>query len=282
MAPPKQNWTKNRRHLRDGFSDLAYLPRSPLVWDATLSAYAYAARQKIAGGANLNTWAVMNGVVPSGRAKDLGRDAVVLWHGTAAYKVPEIMKHGFRPVNKKAVYASLSPAISHGYTRFRSEEKEGGSAMFVLVMPERTMREEFNFTQGAKEIRLYGRVPPKYVEYILWSDRIEFVGKTTSPPAAPWPHFRFKKKDGKWRPLTKPPVRFEVDSTFVSKQEWVDLSLRRILTELGSAAAIEIFSSLYSTVEPWDALQHEEIFAAMERLCGDPRKKGGMKLFSIR
>ena len=35
-------WHKNRRRVRDGFDDLAYLPGSPDVWDATLVACAYA------------------------------------------------------------------------------------------------------------------------------------------------------------------------------------------------------------------------------------------------
>ena len=280
---PKQSdspgWHKNRRRVREGFSDLAYLPAPPGVWDATLVACAYAARQKIDGKANLNTWAMMNGLPPSHRFEEHGADAVVLWHGTAAYKVPSILRDGFRPVNKGAVYASLSPDVSHGYTRFRSRERAGGSAMFALVISREEMEEEFHFSQGAREIRLHGRVSPKYIEYVLWSDRIEFTGKVQSQFIKPWPRFRFKKHRGEWIPLTNPPVRFDGEHEFRSKEEWLELSIRRVIDALGSATAIEVFSSLYSTIEPWQALGHDEILGAMERSCFQPRQLAGMRLF---
>jgi len=272
-------WRKNRQRIRDGFTDLVYLPDSAHVWDATLAAYAYAARQKVGGKPNLNTWAVVNGIPPSRRFEELGTDAVVLWHGTAAYKASKILQDGFRPVNKGAVYASLSPDISHSYTRNRSREREGGSAMFALVIPKRTMEEEFHFSQGAHEIRLYSRVSPDYVEYVLWSDRIDFFGKERAKPARPWPRFKFKKQGGKWIPLTNPPVRFDDEHEFSSKEEWLELSIRRILATLGTATAIEVFSSLYSTIEPWQALEHDAILAALEDLCDHPRQKAGMRLF---
>lgn len=272
-------WHKNRRRVRDGFDDLAYLPGSPDVWDATLVACAYAARQKIAGQANLNTWAVMNGLPPSRRFEELGTDAVVLWHGTAAYKVPRILQDGFRPVNKGAVYASLSPDISHSYTRNRSKEREGGSAMFALVIPKPILEEEFHFSQGANEVRLYSRVSPDFVEYVLWSDRVDFAGKEKAKSARPWPRFKFKKQGGEWIPLTNPPVRFDGEHEFTSKEEWLGLSIRRILATLGAATAIEILSSLYSTIEPWEALEHEEVFGLLEQFRAQSRQKVGMKLF---
>lgn len=37
------------------------------------------------------------------------------------------------------------------------------------------------------------RVAPDYVEYILWSDRIEFAGNVKSKSPRPWPIFKFKK-----------------------------------------------------------------------------------------
>lgn len=272
-------WHKNRKSLRDGFSDLVYLPSPPDVWDATLAAYAYAVRQKVASKVNLNTWALMNGLLLSGRFEKLGESAVVLWHGTAAYKALKILEEGFRPVNRGAVYASMNPDISHGYTRFRSMEREGGSAMFALVISKRAMEEEFHFSQGAKEIRLHSKVPPDYVEYVLWSDRIDFVGKERARSASPWARFKFKKKDGEWIPLTNPPVRFDSQHEFSSKEEWLELSIGRILRTLGTATAIEIFSSLYSTIEPWRALGHDEIFRAMEKHCTQSEQRAGLRLF---
>ena len=272
-------WRKNRQRVRNGFSDLVYLPNSAHGWDATLAAYAYAARKRVAGQANLNTWAVMSGIPPSRRFEELGTEAVVLWHGTAAYKASKIMQDGFRPVNKGAVYASLNPDISHAYTRNRSRQREGGSAMFALVIPRHTMEEEFHFSQGANEIRLYSRVSPDYIEYVLWSDRIDFVGKETTKSARPWPRFKFKKQGGEWIPLTNPPVRFDGEHEFTSKEEWLGLSIRRILATLGAATAIEILSSLYSTIEPWEALEHEEVFGLLEQFRAQSRQKVGMKLF---
>jgi hypothetical protein len=40
-------WRKNRRALDEGHRDLAYLPRGPAQWDATLAAVAYAMRRTI-------------------------------------------------------------------------------------------------------------------------------------------------------------------------------------------------------------------------------------------
>jgi len=275
-------WRKNRQRVRDGFGDLVYLPHSADGWDATLTAYAYAARQKIGGEPNLNTWAVMNGLPASGRFEELGTEAVVLWHGTAAYKAEKILQDGFRPVNRGAVYASPKPETSHSYTRNRSMEREGGSALLVLVFPKRALEEEFHFSEGNSEVRLYSRVPPDYIEYVLWSDRIDFVGKEKARSARAWPRFKFKKQGGEWIPRTNPPVRFDDENEFSSREEWLEISIRRILATLGGATAIEVFSSLYSTIEPWEALEHNEIFAALEDFCDQQQQKSGMRLFCAR
>ena len=74
-------------------------------------------------------------------------------------------------------------------------------------------------------------------------------------------------------PLSQPPVRLDRDRSYSDLGEWLDLSIERILTFLGSAAAIEIFSSVYSTLDPWDALRHRDVFDAIERLCGEPRRR---------
>jgi hypothetical protein len=48
-----------------------------------------------------------------------------------------------------------------------------------------------------------------------------------------------------------------------------------------TAAAIELFSSLYATIHPWDALTHDDIFRALEHLCDEPRQRRGFKQFSL-
>ncbi|HUU60337.1 MAG TPA: hypothetical protein VMZ50_12390 [Phycisphaerae bacterium] len=66
-------------------------------------------------------------------------------------------------------------------------------------------------------------------------------------------------------------------------ESWLELSIRRILKALGSAAAVEVFASLYATIDPWEALEHRRIFAALERLCGPGRQaRGGVRRLSLR
>jgi len=83
-------------------------------------------------------------------------------------------------------------------------------------------------------------------------------------------------------PRSHPPVRLDNERSYSSLSQWLELSIRRVLTALGSAAAVEGFSSLYATIDPPGALPHEEIFEAMERLCGPPRPGGGrFRRFSL-
>jgi len=91
------------------------------------------------------------------------------------------------------------------------------------------------------------------------------------------------RRGGKWVPVSRPPVRFDSRCTYENFDEWLDLSIARIVTTLGAAAAIEVFSSLYATVRPPQALEHKQIFAALEKLCDPPREaRGGIKLLSLR
>ena len=94
---------------------------------------------------------------------------------------------------------------------------------------------------------------------------------------------RFAKRHGRWVPQSRPPVRFDAERTYEDLAGWLELSVRRVLKTLGAASPIEVFSSLYATIDPWEALEHGEILAALERLCGRPRqKRGGMKHFSLK
>ena len=63
--------------------------------------------------------------------------------------------------------------------------------------------------------------------------------------------------------------------------EWLHFSIRRIVTTLGPVSAIEIFSSLYSTIVPWESLPHEQIFSTLEELCGEPQQRGKVRQFSL-
>jgi hypothetical protein len=91
----------------------------------------------------------------------------------------------------------------------------------------------------------------------------------------------FKKKEGRWVPLSRPPVRFDDEHAYSDLGEWLYLSIERILSTLGSACAIEVFSSLYATINPWEALEHAAIFTALERLCHVSRHRRGIRQFSL-
>ena len=66
-------------------------------------------------------------------------------------------------------------------------------------------------------------------------------------------------------------MRFDGGDSYETLDEWLDLSVRRIFAALGEAAAMEVFSSLYATIEPAEALSHGAVFDALERLCRPPR-----------
>ena len=83
-------------------------------------------------------------------------------------------------------------------------------------------------------------------------------------------------------PRSKPPVRLDHERTYRTFDEWLDLSVRRVLGELGAACAIEVFSSLYATIDPTDALEHDRVLAKLEDLCAAPRRRKGLKQFQLR
>jgi hypothetical protein len=62
----------------------------------------------------------------------------------------------------------------------------------------------------------------------------------------------------------------------------LQLSIKRILSTLGFAAAIEVFSTLYATIDPWEALPHQVIFRALDRLCRESGHRCGVELFSLK
>lgn len=274
------DWRKNRRLVRDGFSDLEYLPRSQPGWNATLAAHAYSARRQIAGTADLNQWAAMHGCPASARYRELGKNALVLWHGTTAARAERIAQSGL--FHKRGVWAALEPKIAHGFSRARARDNRAGSATVVVLLDSRLVRPGVHYDLEAAEVlRFHAALPPESIEYILWDERIEFVGAQKAQLPKPWSVARFKKKEGRWVPLSRPPVRFDDEHVYSDMEEWLHLSIERTLSTLGSACAIEIFSSLYSTIAPWEALEHTAIFNALERLCYVSRHKRGIRQFSL-
>ena len=48
-----------------------------------------------------------------------------------------------------------------------------------------------------------------------------------------------------------------------------------------SITAVEVFSSLYATLDPWRALEHEAILTRLEELCTARRTVGRSIRFSL-
>jgi len=282
------DWSKRTGLVRAGLGDLAYLPRGRSAWNMTLPALAYSARRLVreriehrpALTADLNRWAAMHGAPPSGRYEQLGDDALVLWHGTSAVRAEKIRTHGLKC--RRGVWATAEPRIAHGFTRGRSRAFQAGSAMICLVIDKNTWDGRASLDTD-RIVRFHEDIGPEHIEYILSDDRIEFVGASKARTPKPWGTARFKRHAGKWLPVSKTPVRLDDQRSYRNVPEWLDASVERILTALDCAAAIEIFSPLYATINPWDALPHQDVFDGIDRLCRlRTRVSGRVRLLELR
>ena len=273
-------WRKRRKIARGGWKDLAYVPRGRCQWNMTLAAQAYSLLRQRVARPDLNLWAAMHACPPSARYVELGPNALVLWHGTSALRAEKIRRVGLYP--KKGVWATGEPMLAHSFARGRSTRFSAGSAVVVLLLDKEDIPVEFEMASEHDTLRFRSHVGPEYIEYVLWDDRIDFAGRKKATRPRPWGVARFKKTEGTWVPRSRPPVRFDRGQSYESLQQWLELSIRRILTALGSASALEVFSSLYATIDPADALSHEMILEALEGLCPRPRRRrGDVKQFSL-
>jgi len=235
----EEPWRKNRQMVKRGFTDLQYLPQARSGWNATLAALAFALRRQLEGQADLNIWASMHGCVASARYAELGSDALVLWHGTSDARAERIKDVGL--FHKRGLWTTVDPRTAHGYTRGRSTEYGVGSATIVLVLDRRELTEGVHYShEGPSIYRLHAGLDSQHIEYICWADRVEFRGADRATEPSAWGRARFKRQSGSWMPLSRPPVRLEADV---------------------------VFSSLYATLDPWSALEHEEILQRLEALC---------------
>jgi len=152
----------------------------------------------------------------------------------------------------------------------------------VVLLISRDAWQDRAEAESADIVRFHESVPRECVEYILWDDRIEFLGSAGAVRPKPWGTARFKKREGQWIPRSRAPVRFDAQHSYVDFDDWLKLGIRRILGVLGAATAIEVFSSLYAMIDPWDALDHERVLDALEDLCGPPKQaRRGLKQFSL-
>jgi len=211
----------------------------------------------------------------------LGEGALVLWHGTTARRAEQIARYGL--FHKRGVWATLEPKIAHGFSRFRGRAYKAGSAAVVLLLDGREASPGVHYdAESAEVFRFRAALPAESIEYVLWDDRIEFLGEASVRQPRPWGVARFKKQSGRWVPLSRPPVRFDSEHSYDDLEGWLRLSIVQILSTLGLAAAIEVFSTLYATIDPWEALPHQVIFRALERLCHESRHRCGLELFSLK
>ena len=290
LATPveRTDWAKRTRLVREGFGDLVYLPRGRVTWNMTLAALAYSARRLVreqidhrpALSADLNLWAAMHGAPPSASYEQLGKDALVLWHGTSAVRAEKIREHGLKC--RGGVWATTEPRIAHSFTRGRSRAFQAGSAMICLVLDKNAWDGPASL-ESDRIVQFHNDIAPELVEYILSDDRIDFVGAAKARTPKSWGVARFKKRSGKWLPVSKSPVRLDAGRSYSDLPSWLDVSIERIMATLGCAAASEIFSSLYATLGPWDALPHRQVFDAIDRLCQlRKRAPNRTQLFGLR
>lgn len=277
----EEPWSRNRAMVKRGYADLSYLPKSRTGWNATLAALAYYQRQHHFKRADLNLWAVMHGCPGSARYAELGDSALVLWHGTSRERAERIREVGL--FHKGGLWTTTEPRIAHGYTRSRSGQFDAGSAMVVLVLDRGEIEEGVHYTHESPAIyRFHSGLDSQHIAYILWADGVEFCGgeRVRGPScwgSGPWGTARFKRQGGQWVPRSQPPVRLDEEREYFNFDQWLALSVERILGALGSATALEVFSSLYATLDPWDALEHETLLdhlgrvATERRVIGPPR-----------
>ena len=276
-------WQKNRQLLSQGLRDLAYLPQQRCGWDCTLSSLAYGMREAINHRtADLGAWAARHGVPASGRSQELGTDALVLWHGTSRQRAEKIVQHGL--FHKRGLWATSDPAIAHGFCRRRSERFGAEGAVLCLVLDGGALSagQDFELQGKGNVYRFQHGLPPEVVEYVLTHEELHFTGRAKARHPPPWRTARFKRRSGTWLPQQQAPVRYSDAANYSSADEFARLCLDRLLAELVHVTALEVFSTLYSVVNPWAALAHNDVLDLIQQRCTPHRRPGKWQTFAAR
>ena len=266
-------WKKNRAIVAEGYRDLAYLPRGRSEWDFTLACLAYGARRNIDSRVpDLCHWAARHNVPAGERFSELDEHALVLWHGTSRARAEKIVQHGL--FSKGGLWATTDPFIAHGFTRGRADRYRTEGAMVCLVLDRRQLEDGRDCTAEHDDIlRFHHGLPPNVIEYLLTHESITFTGPRRCAQVRPWVAGKFRKQQGQWVPVQAVPVRYSDADSYSSLAEFAALTLRRLLLELGQAAAIEVFSTLYSLVSPTEAMTHESVFELIDHECVSLHRK---------
>ena len=276
-------WKKNRKLAAKGLRDLQYLPKQRCGWDCTLASLAYGVRRVILGASpDLGAWAVRHGLPASARYQDMGPDARVLWHGTSRVRAEKIAEHGL--FHKRGLWTTLDPSIAHGFCRSRSDRfgAEGAVVCLVLDRGELDRGRDFDVEGKGDIFRFHHGLPPDLVEYVLVNDEIRFMGHRRARRPAPWRAAAFKKRSGEWVPVQKAPVRYSEAASYSSVRDFAQICIERLMAELGEVTALEVFSTLYASISPWDALAHEGIFGLIEEKCVPHRRTSKCQTFRAR
>jgi hypothetical protein len=274
-------WKKNKKLIAQGFRDLEYLPKARGGWDCSLASLAYGVRTSIENRPHdLNSWAARHCVAPSARYEALGPDALVLWHGTSKERADKIAEHGL--FHKKGLWTTLDPTIAHVFCRGRSDRfgTEGAVVCIVLDSSEFVEGRDFDYEGAGTVLRFHYGLPPDVVEYVLVREEIRFVGAGRARRPSPWRRADFEKRSGHWVPAQRPPVWYTDSASYASVEEFAEVCVDRLLEELGEVTALEVFSTLYASVRPWDVLSHRDIFDLISRRCVPSRQRGKRQLFA--
>jgi len=276
-------WRKNKKLSAQGFRDLEYLPKDRHAWDFTLASLAFAARRTIDGRPpDLNDWAARHGVPASSRYRELGPEALVLWHGTSRARAEKIAEHGL--FRKRGLWTTTDPNISHSYCRNRSERFATDGAVVCIVLDQSELVEgrEYGLEGNGDIYRFHCNLAPEVVEYVLLNDEIRFAGQTRARRPSPWPRAKFKRQSGDWVPVQSTPVRYSDSASYSSQEELVAILMARILEGLEEVSAVEIFSVLYAAVTPARSLEHDAVFELIDEHCTARRRRGKVQTFRSR
>ena len=272
-------WKRNKSGLARDYPDLGFLPPGRSAWDCTLACLAYGIRMDMPGAPpDLNAWATRHGIVASESYAELGRSALVLWHGTSRERADSIAEHGL--FHKKGLWTARHPSIPHSFCRMRSERFGTEGAVVCLVLDREQLVEGADFeAENENIVRFHHRLPPSAVEYVLVREGIRFSGAKRAASPCPWPKARFKHSSGQWVPLQQPPVRFSETESFSTLSEYLRLCILELFGQLNGVAPLELLSALHSLVEPPDCLRHGEILELLESLSVRIQKVAKYKLF---
>jgi hypothetical protein len=274
------SWKRRKDNLAHKFPDLEYLPPGKSAWDCSLSSLAYGIRMDIQGvEASLNDWATRHGVSGSGSYERYGDSAMVLWHGTSRERADKIAEHGL--FHKRGLWTAPHPRIPHAFCRTRSARFRTEGAVICLVLDRDQLIEgrDYEVENYSNTIRFQHGLPPRVVQYILVRDEIRYVGTERAAQTNPWVKARFKHSAGQWRPICQTPVRFSEDESFSTLNEFVRLCIAKLLHELDGVSPLETLSVLYSLVDPWEALRHDDVIDILGEISSQIRRHGRLKIF---